>query len=66
RVAIKANVTAEKFTATADRLDGPKSALHPLPLRAKDVPPRHERYGVERNNRGIKEKAQRTNQDSRT
>ena len=33
----------EKFTATADLLDGLKSALHTLPLRAKYEPPRLER-----------------------
>ena len=43
---------AEKFTATADLLDGLKSALHTLPLRAKYEPPRLERVELKRSNRG--------------
>ena len=42
----------EKFTATADLLDGLKSALHTLPLRAKYEPPRLERVEQKSNKHG--------------
>ena len=44
----------EKFTATADLLVEPKSALHTLPLRAKYEPPRLERVELKSNNHGGK------------
>ena len=39
----------EKFTATADLLDGLKSALHTLPLRAKYEPRRLEAVELKKN-----------------